>query len=317
MEFRPAPWVALCAALAALAFPAVAVSPGEEAASPASPTTDPRFESPRATMLTFLEAIHGVRGWDTDQWRAVTDCFDFAGADITPGTEASRRIARDLWGALNRIRPVTESRLPDADDLGSETRFVFFPREFDAHDEALRAKAGLKDERIELVRGPDGRWRYAAATVQSASAMYEALASRRRVVDEDETALATQPFLRRWMPGALTSVAFLDIEVWQWLGLVVLVFLGMFAEHLVRRIARRLTHGLTGRFGVEAEDDDLAGFARPIDFLALGLTWLASFGSLGWWRIGSGMRREARPWRKYYDTESATFRPDRGHHELV
>lgn len=281
MKLRLFLCVALCAGVVAIALPAVAVSQDDDVASPSLPTTDPRFESPRSTMFTFLEAIHGVREWDTDQWRAVTDCFDFSDSGITPGTEASREVARDLWGALNRIRPVAESHLPDADDIGSETQFVFFPREFDAHDEALRTKAGLEDEKVELVRGSDGSWRFSAATVRSASSMYEALAPGRRVVDDDETALDTQPFLRRWIPAALTSVAFLDIEVWQWFGLVVLAFLGMVVDFLVRRIARRITRGLTGRFGVEAEGDDLAGFARPIGLLALSITWLVSFRSLG------------------------------------
>jgi MscS family membrane protein len=189
-------------------------------------------------------------------------------------------VARDLWGALNHIRLVTEEQLPDAEAIAGRTRFVYFPRPFDEQDEALRRRAGLTDERIELARGEDGRWRFSAATVRTAHSLYAALLPLGRKVDVDESRLETDSIVRRWMPETLRSIAFLDIEAWQWLGLALLAFLGVALDLVLRSIARVAVGVLVRRYQVELDAKALTRFVRPLGLLGAGLTWLALLRSL-------------------------------------
>jgi MscS family membrane protein len=261
-----------CAPLASAAAHTVSQDASETATAQDAESSE--LDSPRATMFTFLGAIREVQEGDTERWKTVLECIEFGDTPIVVGTEASRTVARDLWGALNHIRVVSEEELPDAEAIGARSSFVYFPRPFDDQDEAIRRRARLGDERIELVRGEGGRWRFSPGTVLAAHDLYLALLPLGRKADVDETVLETQSLVRRWMPDALRDLSFLDLEAWQWIGLALLVFLGVLLDQVLRGLARGVGATVLGRYRVEVRSEVLTRFARPLGLLGAGLTWL-------------------------------------------
>ena len=193
--------------------------------------------------------------------------------EVAPGSEEARMLARDLWGALNRIRVVS------AEDFESYTAeqdtFVYFPRPLDAVDEQILSSVDTGGRRIVLAKDGTGRWRFSAPTVAGISELYGALQPLERKVEVDESDLRTQSWLRSWMPAQLKSGSLLGFEYWQWLGLLALIFAGLVFDQVVRRIAAlvagRIVRGVRG----EADRKLIADTVRPVGLLAAGLLWLA------------------------------------------
>jgi MscS family membrane protein len=238
------------------------------------------LDSPRATMFEFLEAIYAVRGGDESAWRRVEACFDLEGAGVDVEGGEAREIAHDLWSALNHIRLVQRSDLPDAAASVGLSRFRYFPRLFDSEDEKLCVRAGLETERIELARGRDGLWRFSAATVESAAALNRALSKLELVVDPDQLLRHGESLVRRWVPASLRRVVFLELETWQWIGLVVVVLLGMLVDFLARPGLASLLRLLLRRHQNVVAVDTQAAFVRASGLLAAGVVWTVLLRSL-------------------------------------
>ena len=229
--------------------------------------------SPRAAAFTFLEAIAAVRAGRTEEWATAIGCLNLSKAGVEPDSEQARMLARDLWGALNRIRVVS------AEDFASwqagQDTFVVFPRPLDPVDEDILSRVDTGGRRIVLAEDAQGRWHFSASTVAGISELYRALQPLESKIDADESDLRTQSWLRSWMPAQLKAGSVLGFEYWQWLGLVVLLFCGLVLDQIVRRIATlvagRIVRGVQGEAGAEL----LADTVRPVGLLSAGLLWLA------------------------------------------
>jgi MscS family membrane protein len=234
---------------------------------------DASLASPRATTFTFLKAIGAVREQRTEEWATAIGCLNLSQVGVAPESEEARMLARDLWGALNRIRVVSAEDF-ESYESGQDT-FVYFPRPLDPLDEEILSRVDTGGRRIVLAKDGQGRWRFSAPTVAGISELYRALQPLESKIDADENELRTQPWIRSWMPAQLKAGLLLGFEYWQWLGLVVLLFCGLVLDQIVRRIATlvagRIVRGVDG----EADRKLIADTVRPVGLLAAGLLWLA------------------------------------------
>lgn len=260
-------------------FAAFAPAQSEESARPGT-RPEARLDSPRSTMFAFLEGIHSVKSGDEESWDEVLACFDFEAAGVDPQSDEAREIARDLWSALNRIRMVQRSDLPDAEAAEGKRSFRYFPRLFDTEDERVRMRAGIESERIELVRSQDGAWRFSARTVSSAPSLSRALSKLELVVDPEQLARHDDSLVRRWVPASLRNVAFLEVEAWQWIGLAVIALLGFLVDFLMRPVlANALRMGLR-RYQNVVTKDTQTQFVRAAGLLAAGVVWTVTVRTL-------------------------------------
>jgi MscS family membrane protein len=73
--------------------------------------------------------------------------------------------------------------------------------------------------------------------------------------------------------AALQAGEFVGLRYWQWLGLAILIFLGVVADQVVRflftPVARRLTH----RFHASLDREVASGFVRGLGLLAMAVLW--------------------------------------------
>ena len=266
--------------------PAIAAQPGPDDA-PAVPTVIPAddgpvpvaFDSPRATMRTYLAAINAVRDGKDVYWPTVLACFDLGSADIEPDAYAAKQRAEQLLQVIDRIRWVDFETLDDADSLEpGEVSWVFFPRPFNAEDAALAQKFELIDEHITFDRMPSGLWLFSGDTLRQLPSLHAKAMSKGRLQTVDD---AYSSVLERFMPASLVSQRWLDVKYWQWLGLLALILLGVVVDRVLRAAWRVLIVQRIGRRQGNRHAESISVAGRPIGLFTAGLIWLLALRLLG------------------------------------
>ena len=83
------------------------------------------------------------------------------------------------------------------------------------------------------------------------------------------------------LPDVLVTNAFLTLKVWQWIGLALVILLGMALDLLVRALLSAMANRLITRQGGEAKPETLHKTVRPFGLLAAAALWLFLLPGLG------------------------------------
>jgi MscS family membrane protein len=227
VSLKPRLLLPLLAVLLLLAPPATLAAQeaaGEAAAAEAPPPVPAELASPRAALETFITAVNAG-----EQEPAIS-VLDLSGLPVPPGVDAAWELAVQLKDVIDRTRYVVYDKIP-ADAQGPP--YVF-----------LRRAEG----EVTLAPGADGAWRFTPATVDSIQELWKATLGEEVAAGVKQVHLTPGLWLRSKMPPALTEVGFL-LEAWQWLGLLLLIFVGIVVDRLLsfvlqgfvaRRLKRRL-----------------------------------------------------------------------------
>ena len=225
-----------------------------------------RFESPRATMFAFLEAMGAG---DTD--RAI-DCFDIPPTAREAGVEISAR----LFNVINRIGEIIPFQLPGAVGAERLNAFTYFPSNDHRQDALLDLAPNAV---IEFVRTDNGAWKFSRRTFDGASDFY------RRVevlpVRFGHESITIPMRIRSVFPSALRRGELLGVEHWQWLGLLTLLVLSVLLDFAVRLFISGAARAVIARRRGRVEPDSIKAFVRPFGLLAG-----ASFALLLIWTLG-------------------------------
>ncbi len=206
-------------------------APADEAAVP------PEYRSARATMRTFLEAFYTDDGPDLE---TAASCLDLSQLPPSVRSLKARELAVKLKEVLDKTRLVDLEEVPDDPDRG---RWVF---------------ARYSSGEIVLAPDDDGAWRFTPETVRDLGAIYTEVSPRQVASGVERTASAATPALliRSKMPAGLRR-PLLGLEGWQWLGVLLVILVGM----IVGRVA--------GAFATTAIDRGLRRRAKGIDHVLL------------------------------------------------
>jgi len=243
----------------------LAVGKSQPAKPPAS------LNSPKATILTFLDAINRSTQGNLEAWLEVYQCLDLSDID----RQRARTIALELWGVLNRLEYIDHATpLPDAEFAAQNqlVRYMYFPN--DRFNPAVQRQA-KSNSQITLIKLDSGVWKFSAQTGQGIHDLYIRVAALKTVGQlHDERSSSVSLWLRSKMPQYLTGARFLNLEYWQWLGLALFVLLGVTLDQCVRFVLRLFAlHGLNKRHAqANRETIDLA--VRPLGLLAASLLWI-------------------------------------------
>ncbi|TVQ63474.1 MAG: mechanosensitive ion channel family protein [Phycisphaerales bacterium] len=257
--------LALCAA-ALLTAPA-AVADIDAPGPPAS------LNSPRATMFSFLEAMHRVHtapAYAFERRQAMEDavgCLDLNAVTRAAGADT----AVQLLGVLNRIGEVRMWSLPDRAEVlerGLET-YVYFPNPEDPAHRALIEAA--PDGRIVFSVDERGAWRFSADTVAGVSALYRAVEHLPVVFGVDERALSVSLRIRSLMPPSLREGEVIGVEYWQWIGLLLVILIAATVDTAVRFFLAAFATRWIARKGEKPEADTLKRTVRPFGLFAAAL----------------------------------------------
>lgn len=268
---------ALLALLALAAAPARASekAPAAQAEKPAAAAAsaraqlDPTLASPRATLETFHRAMsrfrektRGDRRWLLEAERAL-DVPSQSTSDVERYTADSA--ANDLLYVLDHI--VDPSRdgdrnwlaeLPDKGSLAADATVYVWERAVpDSGTPGVVVP-------IEFSRAVDGRWLVSRDTVARVRDLWDLVEPFPRLVRRPLTIVES---LRERIPSRFQEIGLL-LEHWQWIGIAVLLLLGLFVDRVFRVLARRFVVRAAGRRRGLLDPETLARFERPVGVFA-------------------------------------------------
>ena len=132
--------------------------------------------------------------------------------------------------------------------------------------------------RLGFARQPDGGWLIDRDTVARLEGYYQQLKDLPNVAGLEDKPLSSAELVRRWVPDQLEGGGFL-LEGYQWIGLVVLVLLGVLVERVANLFLRPFLRRLSKRSGT-IDEELLGNFERPVGALVATLVFLALFPAL-------------------------------------
>lgn len=268
MKLRPSlvPLPAVLALLLAAAPAPLAAQAAPEAAGPAAEApveapppparpepVPPERRTPRATMMSFLEAFYQEGGMP----QAVA-ALDLSEVPAALREMKGPELAVQLKEVLDRTRLIDPEEIPDDPAAGP---YVFLSHE-----------AG----EVVIDRQASGEWLFSAGTVAAIPDLYRALEDEEVVegVERASTAVSPGLWLRSKVPRSLRGTAFI-LEAWQWLGLLVLALLGLILDRLAVALAKVVTARWLRRRVETVDSDDLHKALRPLGIVAMALVWKA------------------------------------------
>lgn len=290
--FRPGAFLrSLCAVVCALCVAALAPvslaqtdgdpAPPPAAAEPAAPKADPGLATPEDTMFTYLGAMSEyAETRDTEHLDGALRCFDFAGFDFAGVDELGlqREFAIRMLQVLDRIKKVERGDFFGYFASPDPERFVYFPqRRLPEHRRVSR----LTDGEIVFTANDAGEWRFSSETVAGLNALFRDIESLPPDFGSRDIPLTPSMLIRSWAPESLRGAAFLDIELWQWLGIAAIIFAGLVLDFVVQLVLRVLWSRIDLRRGVDRDRSLIKKAVRPFGLLAAASLWFGSLGLLG------------------------------------
>ena len=252
-------------------------TPSESTPSKADTTQpDERLETPEAAMFTYLDAM-GRFAEEKDE--AALDeallCFNFAGV---PDRALQRDFAIKMLQVLNRISLVESSDFLTYFTNPDKTRFVYFPQQrIPEH----RRVDKLTDHEIAFEANARGEWRFSDETVAQLNALYRDVESLPADFGAADAPLTPSMVLRSWFPAEMRKAPVLDIEIWQWVAIAVVIFVGFLLDLVVRALLRGVWHRVNVRRGVEEDREITKKAVRPFGLVAGAFLWYWSLHLLG------------------------------------
>ncbi|MEZ4649246.1 MAG: mechanosensitive ion channel family protein [Candidatus Eisenbacteria bacterium] len=232
------------------------LSAGDSTQVDAPPAADSRLRSPRATLMGFLDAVNDVARGTKGRIDDAVRCLDLEAVPASIRSERAPQLAVELKEVIDRTRYVIADEIPD-DPQG--TPYVF-----------LRRQEG----EIVLASNERGEWRFTSGTVESIPSLLRATQDQERVEGVLESPLSIAPglWVQSKMPDSLRTSR-LWLEDWQWIGLFLLIFLGIVADRVVAGVVMSNLKRFLARKKVTIAERFLKDGLRPIGLLAMALAW--------------------------------------------
>ncbi len=221
-------------------------------------------QSPRATMEVYLTSISAWRANRREsELESAIRCFDTRGYS---GTEA--RYAGELWATrlidvLDKVRRIDLGEIADASAVAGQTKYSFSISNA-AHADIVFSIAFVKSE--------DGQWlvaRETGAKIQDwgvATATWPTIAGLEKHMTIAERVRAT-------VPVRMQQTAFW-LEHWQWIGLLLLVLVGVVVRPIVGFFFRRLLDRMGRAEHIKLDRKLLASFDRPMTILITAIVFV-------------------------------------------
>lgn len=254
-------WFSVCPLLAAPAQNPEAPTEDGQTDIGSGPVPE-HLSSPRSTMRSYMEAIHDVMV--NQQTERIDDAMETMAFSDQVRAANGPELAKLLREIIDRVRFVIYDHIPDYDE-GSA--YVFH-----------RGESGS----VVIGRQEDGRWLFTLETIETLSELYLEMESKpvvSRVVANPRYVPGWQR-IRSWIPGLLQKKGLL-LEHWQWLGLLLLILVGLIIDRIVVLFLSRLLRKQLGRDSVDVFSNEQANLLRPLGLLGAALVWRAGLGLLG------------------------------------
>ncbi|MEO6708994.1 MAG: mechanosensitive ion channel family protein [Planctomycetota bacterium] len=264
-------WLALAVcllagwSLTASARDAIQSTPPEQGAAAEIPAPPPGYSSPRETMGTFLS---GIADWrrnrKSDEFKAAVHALDLSGRASADREYLGQQFATRLINLLDKLGRIDPLELPAE---GPELASGSFSKTY--------ARDGSPEVSIEIefTRVHEGEWLISASTLDRLERWTTQYASVPSLVDLGKTA-TPQEWVRSHVPAPLLGRVAL-LEVWQWIGFALLVFVGLLAQRIASYFFARFVAHVSSSDRIAIDSKLLARVARPLALLATSVAFFA------------------------------------------
>ena len=255
----------LLSLLACIAFQATAAAQdkGKKKAEP--PKVDPRLAeqlaSPRSTVETFLGAMNDTR------LDVAVKCLDLSKLDTITRSSKKKELAVKLKRIIDRMARLDTEKIRD--DGENIDHYILG----DLLSDDLLALRDIQDaQNLELVKDTNGLWRFSARTVSKIDEMWGRWREREKKAGFGDESGTFGIWLEDRFPKQMRRTYFL-LPTYQWICLVIAIFLGFVADLAVRLLLQSITAVWLKYMKAEVDDKIRQGLWRPVGLLVQGFTW--------------------------------------------
>ncbi len=222
-----------------------------------APFVDARLANPRAAMEHFLRSVNDVARGDRSRIDDAVACLDLSNVPAAIRAERGPDLAVKLKEVIDRTRYVVLEEIP-ADPNASP--YVF-----------LRQAEG----EIVIARSGDGAWRFTRRTIDSVPSLLDSLEDRKRVEGAVAAPIGISPglWLQSKVPSTLRTER-LWLEDWQWIGLFVLILVGLTLDKIVAGFLYSTLQRFFRHYKVEMAERIIRNGLRPVGLLVMALVWM-------------------------------------------
>lgn len=229
------------------------------------PATVPdALSSPRATLATFLHAMNDIKRGKPERIDDAVTTLDLADINALVRRERGRDLAWMLLEVLDRTRLIELERVPE--------RTTGEPYLFHRYENGTVSISQVKD----------GRWLFDQATIETLPRIMDELSDKSLVagVKGSKAFLPWYIRLRQQMPDELRA-RILTLEGWQWIGLLLIIMVGVVLDRLLSMLMRlfvRRWKQRTAHLEYRQVDDNIL---RPLGLMAMAVIWWVGLNMLG------------------------------------
>ena len=256
----------LACGIACPAFAQVGVEQAPAATpEPVSKPIPAHLESPRAAMGSFLNTMNMVKEGNETQIEQAISTLDLS--EVSPLVRAE--IGRDLVWTLAEV--LDRTGVPKLKRISARTAGE--PYVFETYT------AG----RVAIVFIDQAGWRFSTDTVAALPAILDELVQQQQADGADEPDLAHLPLhlrIRAQVPPQF-KLKTVVLENWQWLGILLIILVGMILDKLVSALLSASVRFWRNRFAKGAYRDISATILRPLGLMAMAFAWWAGLNMLG------------------------------------
>jgi len=236
---------------------------GTESAAVKAAAPPDTLISPRATMETFLHAMNDIKRGEPQRIDDAVTTLDLSDVSPLVRRERGRDLAWMLLEVMDRTRLIDTGRIP-ANPTGEPYLFA-------------RYKSGV----IRIAPMEDGRWLFDREGVSRLPMILDELSATKRVKgDDDAQYLPWHLRLRQQIPERLKQKDFL-LENWQWIGIFIIILVGVVADKLVSLVLRSLVR----RWKNRSSGDEFQALSdqvlRPLGLMVMAVIWWVGINLLG------------------------------------
>jgi MscS family membrane protein len=241
----------------------------EEAATTDDNQTTPApvpetLKSPRATMGTFLQAMSEIKQGSPAKIETALSTLDLSEINSLVRKERGTDLAWMLIEIIDRTRVVKLKKIPRREEGAA---YLFHSYE---------------NGDIRIARSASGEWLFDQSTLASLPAIMDELAMTKRVSgkEDDSSQVPWHIRFRQKIPTSLKESPFL-LQNWQWLGLLVMILVGVIIDKLVSFLLRSVVRRWRKLTAYDEFKEISSDILRPLGLMAMALIWWGSINLMG------------------------------------
>ena len=227
------------------------------------------LSSPRATMKTYLMAMHNYKKGDNSAIDEAIKTFDFEHIDAGVREDSAKKIAKDLIQVLDRIEKINYANIPE-----KVKGDIWVYKKINVH---VRDKVYPVEISIGLVKEKKGEkettsWKFTKNTAETIGHYWESL-KKKKVVSGVIELKGQKDKIKRLMPAWTADRSFILLNG-QWLGLIAILFLGWLIAFIVNFNLKGFFNRFLAQDHVYVSDKVKNKIYKSLKWLIMAITWL-------------------------------------------